>query len=305
MASIHESRGVFCRPQDCSVVVIAARATLAAEASAPALRQPVRAGAPGERRRQIGSAKTRTRSASPFNPGGTNARQKRRPCRRAGAAGCAGSRGCRRARASGEGWFAGHLRWTNCGWPARKASRTPKVSSGRVGAERIEERSAGTQQRGDMGEDGLLQLCHFANFFRAAAPADLGIAPQDAKAAARGIDENPVETSGGEKLGGRVRSQVLGSMPVAPRRRAPATTRPMRCGCRSRATISARLPVRAARCVVLPPGAAQASRMRSFGCGASRWVISMLASSCTWYHPSRSPGSGEAPRAVRTIPSGA
>ncbi len=88
-----------------------------------------------------------------------------------------------------------------------------------------------------------------------------------AEVRARRVDEHAVERAADAARRRRRCAPRRSSRPSARRCAASASARP---GWRSTATISPALPISAARCVVLPPGAAHRSSTRSPGCGRER-----------------------------------
>jgi len=136
----------------------------------------------------------------------------------------------------------------------------------------IDDRAAGPdaleggEQQPRLQADEVFELAGFEP------PAHLGPSAEHAGVAARHIDERGIKRAGGRILGFR---KQLRSMIVSLSRFARDITVSRRFASMSQATIWPRLSISSARCVVLPPGAEQRSRMRWPGCGASALAASI------------------------------
>ena len=140
------------------------------------------------------------------------------------------------------------------------------VLGGRDRARRVDEGTAGPQRGRSGGEDPGLQLGQRRGP-SGLAPARVRARRERAEVGARRVDEHAVE---------RVSCAVARRRRPCARRRCPrpyarrcgAARRRGRGGARRRRSAPS-LPISAARCVVLPPGAAHRSSTRSPGCGSS------------------------------------
>ena len=157
------------------------------------------------------------------------------------------------------------------------------------GARRVDKHAARTERSRAGGEDPGLRARHLADRLGRHAPAQVGACLQRAQPGAGRVDEHAIEAPVP-----RPRPRGVGELDAhvcraraAERSRARA---PARRALRSTPRTSPRPCMSAARCVLLPPGAAHRSSTRSPGRGASARATSIAPRDCARNAPARHDG---------------